>query len=137
VTQKQELEGTMEIPEELLYTEEHLWILVEGDTAIIGVTEYLQEELEDLISIVLPEPDDLLEQGSPMATVESVSTMHDLYAPLTGEVLETNDALLDSPDWLHHSPYEDGWLLRIKIARPKELKDLLESDDYQDFIEGI
>jgi glycine cleavage system H protein len=127
----------MEIPEELLYTEEHLWILVEGDTATIGVSEYLQEDLEDLASIELPEAGDLLELGSPMATAESVRSLLDLYAPLTGEVLESNDALLDSPEWLHHSPYEDGWLLRIKIAVPAELEDLLESEDYQDFIEGF
>lgn len=127
----------MEIPEELLYTEEHLWILVEGDTATIGVSEYLQEDLEDLASIELPEAGDLLELGSPMATAESVNSLLDLYAPLTGEVLESNDALLDSPEWLHHSPYEDGWLLRIKIAVPAELEDLLESADYQEFIEGF
>ncbi len=127
----------MEIPEELLYTEEHLWLLVEGDTATIGVTEYLQEELEDLISIILPEPEDLLEMGNPMATVESVNSIHDLYAPLTGEVLEINDALLDSPDWLLHSPYEDGWLLRLKISSSKELEGLLESEDYQNLIEEI
>lgn len=127
----------MEFPEELLYTEEHLWLLVEGDTATIGVTEYLQEDMEELTTVELPEPGDLLELGSPMATVESVEKLIDLYAPLTGEVLETNDALEDSPEWLAHSPYEDGWLVRIKIAVAAELEDLLESDDYQDFIEGF
>lgn len=127
----------MEIPEELLYSEEHLWILVEGDTATIGVSEYLQEDLEEVASIELPEIGDLLELGSPMATAESVNALLDLYAPLTGEVLETNNALEDSPEWLHHSPYEDGWLLRIKIEVPAELEDLLECDDYQDFIAGF
>ncbi len=127
----------MEIPEELLYTEEHLWLLVEGDTATIGVTEYLQEDLEELASVEIPEQGDLLELGGPMATAESVNTLTDLYAPLTGEVLETNDDLADSPDWLHHSPYEDGWLLRIKIGVPAETEDLLESDDYQDFVDGF
>lgn len=126
----------MEIPEELLYTEEHLWLLVEGDTATIGVSEYLQEDLEELTSVELPETGDILELGSPMAAAESVNRLLDLYAPLTGEVLETNDALGDSPEWLHHSPYEDGWLLRMKIAVSAELEDLLESDDYQDFIDG-
>jgi glycine cleavage system H protein len=127
----------MEIPEELLYTEEHLWLLVEGDTATIGVSEYLQEDLEELTAIELPETGDLLELGSPMATAESVVRLLDFYAPLTGEVLETNDALQDSPEWLHHSPYEDGWLLRMKIEVSAELEDLLESDDYQDFIDGF
>ncbi|MCD4688013.1 MAG: glycine cleavage system protein GcvH [Desulfuromonadaceae bacterium] len=127
----------MEIPEELFYTEEHLWLLVEGDTATIGVTEYLQEDLEELASVEIPEQGDLLEVGGPMATAESVNTLIDLYAPLTGEVLETNDDLADSPDWLHHSPYEDGWLLRIKIAIPAETEDLLESDDYQDLVDGF
>ena len=127
----------MEIPEELFYTEEHLWLLVEGDTATIGVTEYLQEDLEELASVEIPEQGDLLEVGGPMATAESVNTLIDLYAPLTGEVLETNDDLADSPDWLHHSPYEDGWLLRIKIAIPAETEDLLESDDYRDLVDGF
>jgi len=127
----------MEFPDELLYTEEHLWLLVEGDTATIGVTEYLQEDMEELTDVELPEPGDLLELGSPMVTVESMEKLMDLYAPLTGEVLETNDALADSPEWLYHSPYEDGWLVRIKIAVAAELEDLLESSDYQDFIEGF
>ncbi|APG28710.1 glycine cleavage system protein H [Syntrophotalea acetylenivorans] len=127
----------MEIPEELLYTEEHLWLLVEGDTATIGVSEYLQEDLEELTSVELPQTGDLLELGSPMATAESINTLFDFYAPLTGEVLEINDALEDSPEWLHHSPYEDGWLLRMKIEVSAELEDLLESDDYQDFIDGF
>lgn len=127
----------MEIPEELLYTEEHLWLLVEGDTATIGVSEYLQEDLEQLTSIELPETGDLLELGSPMATAKSVTALLDFYAPLSGEILETNDALEDSPEWLHQSPYEDGWLLRMKVEVPAELEDLLESDDYQDFIDGF
>lgn len=126
----------MEFPEELLYTEEHHWLLIEGDTATIGVTEFLQEDLEDLSTVELPEPGDLLELGSPMATFESVEKLIDLYAPLTGEVLESNDALADSPEWLAHSPYEDGWLVRIKIEVAAELEDLLESGDYQDFIDG-
>ncbi len=127
----------MEAPEELLYTEDHLWLLVEGDTATIGVSEYLQEDLEDLMSIELPEPGDLLELGATMVTTRSINSMLELYAPLTGEILETNDALVDSPEWLCHSPYEDGWLVRVKIAVPAELDDLLESEDYQDFIDGF
>jgi glycine cleavage system H protein len=93
--------------------------------------------LEGLTSVELPEPGDLLELGSPMAVAESVNALLDLYAPLTGEVLGINDALADSPEWLHNSPYEDGWLLRIKISVSAELEDLLESDDYQDFIDGF
>lgn len=127
----------MEVAEDLLYTEDHLWLQVEGDSATVGVTEYLQEDLEEITVIELPEEGDMLELGDTMATARSLRMLLEIYAPLSGEVLEVNDALQDSPDWLCQSPYEDGWLLRLKITVPAELEDLMSYEDYQDFIEGF
>jgi glycine cleavage system H protein len=125
----------MEFPEDLLYTEEHHWILVEGDTATIGLTEHVQELLHEVVGVELPEEGDILDLGSPMAVVESASEALDVYAPLSGEVIEVNSALADSPEWVHISPYEDGWLVRLKLSAPAELEDLLETDDYREFLE--
>jgi glycine cleavage system H protein len=125
----------MEFPEGLLYTEEHLWILIDGDTATIGLTEHVQEMLGEVIGVELPEEGDILDLGSPMSVVESASEALEVYAPLSGEVIEVNSALTDSPEWVYISPYEDGWLVRLKISAPAELEDLLETDDYREFIE--
>jgi glycine cleavage system H protein len=125
----------MEYPEDLLYTEEHLWILIEGDTATIGLTEHVQKMLDEVVGVELPEEGDILDLGSPMSVVESASEALDLYSPLSGEVVEVNSALTDSPEWVYISPYEDGWLVRLKISAPAELEDLLETDDYREFIE--
>jgi glycine cleavage system H protein len=125
----------MEYPEDLLYTEEHLWILIEGDTATIGLTEHVQKMLDEVVGVELPEEGDILDLGSPMSVVESASEALDLYSPLSGEVVEINSALTDSPEWVYISPYEDGWLVRLKISAPAELEDLLETDDYREFIE--
>ncbi len=127
----------MEAPEDLLYTEDHLWLLVEGDTATVGVTEYLEEDLEEITTIELPEEGDVLEPGDTMATTRSLRALLEMYSPLSGEVLEVNEALKESPEWLCQSPYEDGWLLRLKITVPGELEDLMDYDDYQDFIDGF
>jgi glycine cleavage system H protein len=125
----------MEFPEELLYTEEHHWILVEGDTALIGLTEHIHELLNEVVAVELPEAGEMLDLGNPMAVVESAAEALDVFAPLSGEVLEVNDGLADSPEWVHISPYEDGWLVRLKISAPEELEDLLEPDDYRELLE--
>jgi glycine cleavage system H protein len=126
----------MEYPEDLLYSEDHLWIMIEGDTATIGLSEHVQEMLEKVVSVDLAEEGDQLDLGSPMASVESTDDLLEVYAPLSGEVIEVNEGLMDSPEWVHVSPYEDGWLLRIKVTTPEELEDLLSADEYREFIEG-
>jgi len=127
----------MEYPEDLLYTEEHHWILVEGDTATVGLSEQIQELLEEVVSVELPQEGAILDLGDPMAVAESIRDVLNVYAPLSGEVVEVNDALQDSPEWVHISPYEDGWLIRLKLSAPEELKDLLEADDYRELIEEL
>jgi glycine cleavage system H protein len=125
----------MEYPEDLLYTEDHHWILEEGDTVTIGLSDQVQVLLEEVVSVNLPEVGDILAIGSPMAVVESTNGVLDVCAPLSGEVIEVNDGLADSPEWVHISPYEDGWLVRMKLAEPGELKEMLAADDYREFVE--
>ncbi|MEZ4599838.1 MAG: glycine cleavage system protein GcvH [Syntrophotaleaceae bacterium] len=125
----------MEYPEDLLYSEDHLWVLVEGDSATIGLSEHIQAMLDEVVSVDLAEEGDQLDLGSPMASVESSDDLLEVYSPLSGEIIEVNEGLADSPEWVHVSPYEDGWLLRVKITAPEELDDLLNAKEYREFIE--
>ncbi|HEX9776642.1 MAG TPA: glycine cleavage system protein GcvH [Geopsychrobacteraceae bacterium] len=126
----------MEIPEELKYTEEHEWVMVEGDVATVGISDFAQDQLGDVVFVELPEVGEEVQVGKPFGVVESVKAVSDVYAPLTGEVLEVNDDLPDDPEMINTSPYGDGWMLKIRIADTAELDDLMDSDAYQAFIEG-
>lgn len=126
----------MEIPEELKYTEEHEWIMVEGDVATVGISDFAQDQLGDVVFVELPEVGEEVQVGKPFGVVESVKAVSDVYAPLTGEVLEVNADLPDDPEMINTSPYGDGWMLKIRIADTAELDDLMDSDAYQAFIEG-
>ena len=119
-----------DIPTDLKYTSSHEWVSVEGNTAIIGISDHAQEELTELVFIELPDLGRELTAGDPCAVVESVKTASDIYAPLSGEVIETNDALDAEPGTVNDDPYGDGWFFKIRLANPKELDDLLSPDDY-------
>ena len=119
-----------DIPTNLKYASSHEWVNVEGDTAIIGISDHAQDELTELVFIELPEIGRELTAGDPCAVVESVKTASDIYAPLSGEVIETNDALDTEPGTVNDDPYGDGWFFKIRLANPKELDDLLSPDDY-------
>ena len=119
-----------DIPTDLKYATSHEWVNVEGDTAIIGISDHAQEELTELVFIELPDRGRELTAGDPCAVVESVKTASDIYAPLSGEVIETNDALDTEPGTVNDDPYGDGWFFKIRLANPKELDDLLSPDDY-------
>ena len=119
-----------DIPTDLKYTSSHEWVSVEGNTAIIGISDHAQEELTELVFIELPDRGRELTAGDPCAVVESVKTASDIYAPLSGEVIETNDALDTEPGTVNDDPYGDGWFFKIRLANPKELDDLLSPDDY-------
>lgn len=125
----------MEFPEELRYTEEHEWVLVEDDIATIGITDFAQDQLGDVVFVELPEIGDELEAGKTFGVVESVKAVSDVYSPLTGEVVEVNDELPDEPEMVNNSPYEDGWMVKLRIASKDELDGLMDASDYQDFIE--
>ena len=119
-----------DIPTNLKYANSHEWIRVEGDEAIIGISDHAQEELTELVFIELPEIGSELAVGDPCAVVESVKTASDIYSPVSGEVIETNDALETAPGIVNENPYGDGWFFKIRLSNLDELNALLSPDDY-------
>jgi len=126
----------MEFPEELKYTEEHEWVLVEDDVVTIGITDFAQDQLGDVVFVELPEAGEQLQIGKPFGVVESVKAVSDVYAPVAGEVVDVNDDLADDPEMINQSPYEDGWMIKIRLSDAAELNDLMDVSTYQEFIEG-
>lgn len=124
----------MDFPEELKYTEEHEWVAIEEDIATIGISDFAQSQLGDVVFVELPEVGDELEAGKPFGVVESVKAVSDVYSPLSGEVVEINEELPDAPETLNTSPYEDGWLIKIRLSDPQELDDLLDVAAYQELV---
>lgn len=122
----------MDFPEELKYSKEHIWVRVEGKRAYIGITDYAQEALGKITSIELPEVGDEIEQEDSFGSIEARKTVADLYAPLSGPVLEINQELLDNPEIMNEDPYDSGWIAVIAISDPEELNLLLSSDEYGD-----
>lgn len=125
------------IPNELHYTETHEWVKkTEGDILTIGITDYAQEMLGDLVYVDLPNLNRTVTQGEDVAVVESVKTAADIYSPIAGEIIEVNSSLKDSPDKVNQDPYGEGWLLKIKVKSDIDLNHLLSSNDYQKIIES-
>ena len=125
----------VEIPEVLKYTKEHEWVRVEDDIFIIGITDYAQDALGEIVYIELPSEGDEITRGEPFGAVESTKSVSDLYAPISGEVIEVNEALLDSPEAINEDPYGEGWMVKVKPYDPSELDDLMDNDEYTEFIE--
>jgi glycine cleavage system H protein len=119
------------------YTDEHEWIDVEDDIATVGITDYAQSQLGDIVFVELPEVGAMIEQGKDAAVVESVKAASDVYAPITGEVTETNAALEDDPALVNSSPEDGGWFFRMTIAAPAELDKLMDEDSYKAFVEAL
>ena len=119
-----------DIPTDLKYASSHEWVNVEGDTAIIGISDHAQDELTELVFIELPEIGRELAAGDPCAVVESVKTASDIYAPVSGEVLEVNTGLEDDPGAVNRDPYGEGWFFKIRLEDPSDLDDLLTPGDY-------
>ena len=124
----------MDLPEELKYSKEHLWIRIEGDKAVIGITDYAQEELGIVTSVELPSVGDELEQDDSFGSIEARKTVADLYAPVSGTVLEVNSEVADSPEPINDDPYDSGWLIMVEMSDPEELKLLLSAEDYAEAI---
>jgi len=122
------------IPEELHYSEQHEWLSLDGEVGTVGVTDYAQSELGDIVFVELPEVGDCLEKGQAFGTVEAVKTVEDLYSPVSGEVIEINTALEDEAEQVNADPYGDGWMIRLRLDKPAETKDLLSPSDYADLI---
>ncbi len=124
----------MDLPEELKYSKEHLWIRVEGEKAVIGITDYAQEELGIVTAVELPSVGDELEQDDSFGSIEARKTVADLYAPVSGTVVEVNSEVADSPEPINDDPYDSGWLIMVEMSDPEELKLLLTADDYAEAI---
>lgn len=124
-----------EVPEELRYTKEHEWIRVEGDSVVIGVTDYAQNALTDVVWVELPELGAVVGSMDSFASVESVKSVSEIYAPISGEVIEINDVLEDSPELINEDPYGEGWICKMSISDNSELASLLDGTTYRGLIE--
>ncbi|MDX8365965.1 glycine cleavage system protein GcvH [Cytobacillus sp. IB215665] len=122
----------MNTPKELRYSEEHEWVRIEGDQVRIGITHFAQSELGDIVFVELPEPGDELEINEPFGSVESVKTVSELYAPISGKVLEVNEDLNDTPEFVNESPYEKAWMVVVKPADMSEVESLMSAEQYEE-----
>ncbi len=119
------------------YTEDHEWVEVDGDAGVIGISEYAQEQLGDVVFVELPEVGKVLDRGDEVAVVESVKAAAEVYAPVGGEVLEVNEDLNGDPSLVNSDPFGDGWFAKLKLSDPDELDELMDEDTYKKFIEGL
>ena len=125
----------MEFPEGLKYTKEHEWVLVEDRTATIGITEYAQQELGDIVYVELPEAGEKIVKDDPFGAVESVKAVSDIYAPVSGTVIEVNDTLPDSPETINDDAYGDGWMIKVEMSDADDLKDLMSAEEYAEYVD--
>ena len=123
----------MEFDQTCRYQESHEWIRIEGDEALVGISDYAQSELNDVVYVELPEVGDALEKGEEFGTVESVKAASELYMPVSGEIIATNEELEDSPELVNQDPFGSGWMMRIKVMAPEEAEDLLDAAAYRSF----
>ena len=124
----------MNIPQELKYTKDHEWIRVEGDHIVIGVTDFAQKELGDIVYVDVDTEGDTVEKEEVFGSVEAVKTVSDLFMPITGEVLAFNEDLEDAPELVNNDPYGDGWMIKVAVSDASELEQLLSADEYKDLV---
>lgn len=124
----------MEFPEDLKYSKEHEWVLVEGNVATVGITDFAQDQLGDIVFVELPAVGDKVSKEDAFGVVESVKAVSDIYAPVTGKVIEINDDLPDNPEILNEDPYGDAWIIKIEMSDPDEIDDLLTSAEYEEYV---
>lgn len=125
----------MNTPDNLKYTKDHEWIKIEGDTATIGITDFAQSELGDIVYVEVETVGESLDKDEVFGTVEAVKTVSDLFLPLSGEILEFNEALEDEPEMVNEEPYGKGWMVKMKISNQDEIKDLMDAETYKTHIE--
>ncbi|ERN40075.1 glycine cleavage system H protein [Rubidibacter lacunae KORDI 51-2] len=126
----------LEYPESLKYADSHEYASIEGDVATVGLSAYAVDQLGDIVFVELPEPGDTFEAGEEVSSVESVKAVGTVYAPVSGEVVDVNEALVDTPELLNKEPYEGAWLIKIRMSNPSELDKLLPVDRYRPLVEG-
>jgi glycine cleavage system H protein len=126
----------MDVPEDLRYTTDHEWVRVEGNRARIGITEYAQDALGDIVFVQIPEIGTAVEKGSTVSEVESTKSVSDIYAPVTGSIAEVNGDLAEAPERLNEDPYGEGWICVIEMSDPSELDGALDADGYRGLVDG-
>lgn len=124
----------MNIPADLKYTKDHEWVKIEGDIATVGITDFAQGELGDIVYVEVETVDESLEREEVFGTVEAVKTVSDLFLPLTGEIIEFNEALEDEPEKVNADPYGEGWMIKIRISDESEIDDLLSAEAYKEVV---
>jgi glycine cleavage system H protein len=123
-----------QVPDELLYTKEHEWIRIEGSKAYVGITEFAQKSLGDIVYVEMPNIDDEFEAGEEFGTVESVKAVSSLYVPVAGRIIDFNQELKDRPELINEDCYDEGWLVRIALRGDEDQEDLLSAEDYEEFL---
>lgn len=126
----------MNIPENLKYTKDHEWLRIDGDVAVVGITEFAQKELGDIVFVEVDTVDETLEKEDTFGTIEAVKTVSDLFMPVSGEVLEFNETLESAPETINSDPFGEGWIVKIKLTNMDEVNDLFDAASYKDLIEG-
>ena len=126
----------MTYPSDFRYTKEHEWVRADGDIGVVGITDHAQKELGDIVYVDLPKVGAKTEKGKAMGSVESVKAVSDVYAPVSGEVVEVNELLTTAPEKLNEDPHGEAWLVKIRMSEPGELNDLLSADSYQSYAEA-
>ena len=124
----------MDIKENLKYTKDHEWVKLEGNIATVGVTDFAQSELGDIVYVEVDIIDETLNKDEVFGTVEAVKTVSDLFLPMSGKIIEFNESLSDSPESINDSPYDDGWIIKVEVSNPDEINQLLDNKDYSDLI---
>lgn len=130
------MEASVQIRDDLKYTKEHEWVKLEGDVTTVGITDYAQRELGDVVFVELPEVGTQVEQMKPFGVIEAVKAVSDLFSPVTGEITETNSKLQSQSNLINSDPYGEGWMIKVKIKDPKELDALLSPADYRKLVGG-
>ncbi len=124
-------------PEENLYTKDHEWVNVQGDLATVGITEYAQRELGDVVYVDLPEVGDTFEASDPFGSVESVKAVSEVFCPLSGEVTEVNSKLEQAPELVNQSPHQKAWMIKLRVSNPDELDELLSAEEYEEYLQEL
>lgn len=121
------------IPDDLHYSKDHEWVRLEGNVALVGITDYAQDSLGDVVYVELPKPGDEFTANEPFGSVESVKAVSEMFSPISGEVVGTNEALADTPEKVNTDPYGEGWMIRVKLSNPGEVDSMLTAAEYEDF----
>jgi glycine cleavage system H protein len=124
----------MRFPEDYLYTKQHEWVKVNGDIATVGISDHAQKELGDVVFVELPKVGDTFDTNEPFGNVESVKAVSEVFCPVAGEVVEINQELVGSPQWVNEDPYGDAWFIKLKISNPEELKELFNAGEYEQYV---